>query len=75
MSDETEDFSDNGTDPDPDGDGDPNEAGENDPTPIDVAPAIPTLPTVAFGLLATLLIASALKISKAAARLGAEPRP
>ncbi|MCB1052672.1 MAG: hypothetical protein KDC71_18875 [Acidobacteria bacterium] len=30
----TVDLSDNGTDPDPDGDGNPNEAGENDSTPI-----------------------------------------
>ena len=38
TTDPTSDISDDGTDPDPDGDGNPNEAGENDPTPVDVAP-------------------------------------
>jgi hypothetical protein len=35
------DLSDAGTDPDPDGDGQPNEAGENDPTPIVLTDAVP----------------------------------
>ena len=34
LTDGTSDLSDDGTDPDPDGDGEPNEAGENDPTPL-----------------------------------------
>ena len=35
----TQDTSDDGTDPDPNGNGDPDEAGENDVTPITVAPS------------------------------------
>ena len=56
----TNDDSDDGTDPDPDGDGDPNEAGENDPTPIDEL-AVPALSSI--GLLATLIVCTACRRS------------
>ena len=56
----TTDTSDDGVDPDPDGDGNPDEVGENDPTPVTLAPVV-TIPTAdAFGLLLLgLLLAAA----------------
>ena len=60
AADPTTDDSDDGTDPDPDGDGNPNEAGENDPTPIGIPPtAVPAVSPIGLGLLATLLIGAA----------------
>ena len=54
------DYSDNGDDPDPDGDGEANGAYEDDPTPILMSQAIPTLGEYGAALLFLLLFAVAM---------------